>query len=605
MVIDEYLVKLGVVGDVSKAKEFREGLLAIGGAATAVVAAVTSAIGALGAYFASAVGDLDELGDMAKNTNTSVAFLQEFGYAAEQTGSSVEAARASVQGLSRMMGEAMNGVGKGAKIFEKFGISVKDANGNMRDTGDVIGQIQAKMSKMTAQQQGSFLSKMGIDASMRQVLSLTAEDFEKLTAAANEWGTNTEEQADAASAIDNRFKDLRFGLQQFRTMIGLSLIPTMDRLIGSFKAWFRENRALVQDGLMKMFTVMGYVIQIGLNFVSFMGGWRNTILLLAAAWAVLNREMLIAAVEWAIANAGLIAIAAVIGFVLLLIDDLVTYMQGGDSLFGAFWGPFLDYVQQAWAFLQQLWAVAEPIFEQLAQAISEAAQPFIDFVAHLAALAPAIIEAFRPTVEFLSLVFGDGLVAIFQALGAAAQLAFNLILDALHILVAAAKGDTEAFGKAFIDVFTHINDFANTVFNAIGDLIDKTLARGVAFFKSIFAGGTPDAAVVAARNAVGVASAGVSTPVGLGSGFTSGRGTVNMQAPAALGGVGAASLPAIAPTGGNLPTNLPAAASANVNQQVNINIQSTDPAAAGREAARALTDQARRSTANTAPTVVQ
>lgn len=604
MVIDEYLVKLGVVGDVSKAKEYREGLLAIGETATKVLGLVTGAIGALGAYFADAVGDLDDLGDMAKNTGTSVAFIQEFGYAAAQTGSSVDAARESVRGLARMMGEAANGVGKGAKLMDKFGISVKNSDGSMRDMGDVIGQIQAKMAKMTPQQQGSFLSKMGIDASMRQVLSLTTEEFQKLTDAANEWGTNTEEQADAASAIDNRFKDLRFGMQQFRTLVGLSLIPTMDRLIGSFKAWFKENRSLIQDGLMKMFTVMGYVIQVGTNFVSFMGGWRNTLLLLVGVYALLNRElianaaaMLASPITWIILG---------VGALLLLIDDLMTYMEGGDSQFAAFWEPFLGYVAQAWGYLQGFIPAAISLFDQLVDAGSGLVDAIAPFAEAIVELGSTIIEAFTPTVEFLSLVFGDTLVAVFNTLGAAGKLAFQLIIDALNILVAAAKGDTEAFGKAFIDVFTHINDFATTVFNSIGTLIDNTLGRGVAYLKSIFGGGTAEAAVVAARNAVGTAAAGASTPVAVGGVWSGKNANVSTTAPAALGGVGAVTLPSATPTGLNAPQQVTATPQpTTIAQHVNINVQSSDPAAAGRETARALQDTARRATANAAPTVVQ
>jgi hypothetical protein len=561
MLIDEYLVKLGVVSDTASATKYREQLLSIGASATAVVGMITGAIGALGAYFASAVGDLDELGDMAKNTETSVAFIQELGYAASQMGSSTEAARASVQGLSRVMGEAANGVGRGAKMFQKFGISVKNADGSMRDLGDVIGQIQGKMQHMNAQQQTAFLSRLGIDASMRQVLSMTSDEFGKLIDQAREWGVNSEEQADAASTINNRFKDLRFGLNQFRTMIGLALIPTMDRLIGGFKEWFSVNRVLVQDGLMRLFSVAGYVIQVISNFVSFVDqlvkgtiGWKNAILLLAAAWVIWNRAMFLSPVTW--------IIAAIAGL-LLLIDDLMTYMKGGDAVFGEFWGPFVAGVQLAWDAIKGFWEEVQPILSQ--------------FGAVLAALA----DEFRPTAEFLALVLGDTLVAAFEALSAAGSLAFGLIGDAIKLLLALATGDVNGLVDAFLSAFTRIKNFADNIFGAIGKLIENTVGRAAAFIGTVFSGGTAAQGVQAAANAVGVASAAAQTPGVLGA-------PVSPTPAASIRGNG----------GG-------AVGASGVVQHVDINIQSTDPAAAGREASRARTDTARRSVATTAPTVVQ
>jgi hypothetical protein len=572
MLIDEYLVKLGVVGDVSSATKYREQLVAIGTTATAVVGMITGAVAAVGAYFAKAVGDLDDLGTMAQNTDTSVAFIQEMGYAAEQMGSSTEAARASITGLSRVMGEAMNGVGRGAKMFAKFGISVKNADGTMRDMGDVIGQIQGKMQNMNAQQQTAFLSRLGIDASMRQVLSMTSTEFGKLIDQAREWGVNSDEQAEAASNINNRFKDLKFGLTQFRTMVGLSLIPTMDRLIGGFKEWFTANRALVQDGLMRLFSVAGYVIQVISNFISFVDklvkstiGWRNAILLLAAAWAIWNAAIFANPVTWIIAG---------IAALLLLIDDLMTYMEGGESQFGEFWGPFLDGVQLAWDALKGFWEEVQPILSQFG------------------ALLSALADEFRPTAEFLALVLGDTLVAAFEALSAAGALAFGLIGDAIKVLLALATGDANGLVDAFVSAFKRINDFANAVFGAIGKLIDNTVGRAAAFIGTVFRGGTAAQGVQAAANAVGQAGSAV------------GVASAGAQSPAALGP------PSYAP-GGNAPATAapaPAATGAggsSLTQHVDINIQSTDPAAAGREAARALTDTARRTVATTTPTVVQ
>ena len=604
MLIDEYLVKLGVVGDMGKAKEYREGLVAIGDTATKVIGIVTGAIGALGAYFASAVGDLDDLGDMAKNTGTSVAFIQEFGYAASQTGSSVEAARESVKGLARMVGEAANGVGKGAKLFDKFGISVKNADGTVRDMGDIIAQIQNKMSTMSAQQQGSFLAKMGIDASMRQVLGLTSDEFQKLIDQAREWGVNTEEQADQASVIDNRFKDLKFGMQQFRTMIGLSLIPVMDRMIGKFKEWFREDRNLIQNGLMKLFSVMGDVIQVLSNAGGFINkvisgtiGWKNAILLLAAAWAIWNAAILANPLTYVV-----IALAAI----LLLVDDLMTYLEGGESLFGEFWDPFVEGALEAWSAISSWLDGIGPVFQEFMSAAGE------------------LVATFRPVVEFFGIIFKDTLVTAFQLVGDTFKLALQLMTDAMKIFTALAKGDFSGLATAIMDTFQHLFDWLDSIMNRLADLITNTLGRAAAFFKTIFSGGTEDAAVLAARNAVGGAQASA-MPAALGGAGAAGAlpGTPGVvqgtpypyRHPQVTGGAesgygfntgpNAPGAGALAGFGVAPERNVTNTNSGNVNQTVTVNVQSTDPAAAGREAADAIQRSARTATANAKPTVTQ
>ena len=44
-------------------------------------------------------------------------------------------------------------------------------------------------------------------------------------------------------------------------------------------------------------------------------------------------------------------IIGLIGLLILVIDDLVTYLRGGDALFGAFWGPLVEWCKIAWEWI--------------------------------------------------------------------------------------------------------------------------------------------------------------------------------------------------------------------------------------------------------------
>ncbi|MEX3929741.1 hypothetical protein AB4Y36_38020 [Paraburkholderia sp. BR10936] len=571
MLIDEYLVKLGVIADVNKAAAFRGELLNIGAAATKVAGLVVAGATAIAGYFAASVGDLDRLGAMARNTETSVAFIQQLGYAATQTNSSVDDARESITRLAKVMGEAQNGIGRGAKAFEAYNLSARNADGTTKGMNQVLGDIQERMRGMNAMQQTAFLQRMGINASMRELLSLTSEEFGKLIDQANEWGVNTDEQAAAASNLHNRFKDLRFGLGQFRTLVGLSLIPTLDRMIASFKAWFRENRVLIQDGLNRLFTAVQYVGQMVINFISFLDrvigktiGWRNAVLLIAGAFAIWNRAMLLNPITWIVAG---------IAGLLLLIDDLMTYLDGGQSSLGAFWGPFLEYVNQAAVAFAPVW-----------QGIKD------------------LVAALEPLAQLVNMIFGDVFIAAIETVTLAFTTLVDLLTTGLAGWVALARGDLQGFTDAFRNAFNIIEALANRVFGTIGKLIDNTLGRVAAFAGTLIQGGSARDAVAAARNAVLPGNAGIASqaeleargqalntggPMPAGTGSSTANALRNL--PRSQGGAGATRT-----ANNNLLT-----------QNVTVNVQSTDPGAAARAVKTELQGTARTAVGNMGSGVVQ
>ncbi|WP_058569298.1 hypothetical protein [Xylella fastidiosa] len=71
-------------------------------------------------------------------------------------------------------------------------------------------------------------------------------------------------------------------------------------------------------------------------------GWKAALL---AVGAVLARAFALNPVTWLIA--GIVALVA-------LVDDFMTYLDGGESLLGAFWGPLIAYAKRAKAVIEHL-----------------------------------------------------------------------------------------------------------------------------------------------------------------------------------------------------------------------------------------------------------
>lgn len=118
----------------------------VGSAANFVKGAIS---GMLGAFTVDVIVDavragLDHaaaLGEQAQQLGVTTKALQEYRYAATQVGLSQEEMDKSLSELNKRLGQAAAGASGPTKALERLGISVRDANGNVRDAGETIPLI--------------------------------------------------------------------------------------------------------------------------------------------------------------------------------------------------------------------------------------------------------------------------------------------------------------------------------------------------------------------------------------------------------------------------------------------------------------------------------
>lgn len=157
------------------------------------------------------------------------------------------------------------------------------------------------------------------------------------------------EQADAYSAA---LKRNQLAVDSLRTKIALNLMPALTRMANGFYHLLESNKDLITNGITKVIQVSGKVVQVFFNawraidrVVTSTIGWKNALLVLVAALAVVKR----ATISAFIVNPVTWVIAAIAGL-LLLLDDLMTYLDGGDAQFGEFWGACIKWIKdvKAW-----------------------------------------------------------------------------------------------------------------------------------------------------------------------------------------------------------------------------------------------------------------
>lgn len=288
---------------------------------------------------------LDEIKQLSNVTGEAADKIYLLGKVAEVNGSSAQAAQSSIDGLSKVIGEAAAGVGRGAKAFEQYGLSAKKANGEIKSSSDLFGEISEKMQQMSNQEQIAMLSKLGIDGSMIQTLRLGNDELAEQIALAEALtlGVGNAENAEKAAA----FKDALTQVSQVFIAIGeyvsLRISPSIQRLAERFTKWFAENNNFIKailNGLGKVFSFLFELAGAIDNVIESTVGWKTVIIALGGLLLWFSRRMLLAFAT----NPITLAIAAIAGLI-LIIDDFITWLQGGDAEFADFYQSVADGLQ--------------------------------------------------------------------------------------------------------------------------------------------------------------------------------------------------------------------------------------------------------------------
>lgn len=145
-------------------------------------------------------------------------------------------------------------------------------------------------------------------------------------------------------------------LKSLSTQIAIKLIPTVNQSIKGFNNFILKNKELIVDGISKL---LGWIVKTGQVFFNFFRainflikgtvGWKNALIVLIGVLAILKRAMI---TTFLTSPIGLI-IGAVMAL-MLLIDDLYTHLDGGDSLFGEYWESFIEAGKEVMAFFETI-----------------------------------------------------------------------------------------------------------------------------------------------------------------------------------------------------------------------------------------------------------
>lgn len=337
--LKEFALKLTAMVDKPALNEMTD---AVDTTAASISDFAQKAIGVLTAgAFAMAVQDtvnrFNGLADAAARMgNITAKELDRLGYIADHTGSSADVASASFENLSKMIGEAANGVGGGAELFTKYGLSAKNADGSIKSVTQVLDELKAKMSKLSQSQKAAILQQMGMDKTLVDMVSTDTQalayEYDKRTQLL---GVNADEMGELSADFNDNLGKMTRSFSDVMTAVVVRILPPLTDAFKTVTRWITESGDKIVK-IIEPFTAVirvmvrlinGALVAVG-SFIDIVGGLPGYLALATVAWKALNVVMNASPMVKAAS-----LIAGVVSAIGLLIDDFKVAKAGGESFF--------------------------------------------------------------------------------------------------------------------------------------------------------------------------------------------------------------------------------------------------------------------------------
>lgn len=180
--------------------------------------------------------------DASDRTGLTAKALSGLKYAAEQGGSSFEAASNAVAKFNVLLGQAAAGNEKAQQTLEKYKITATDTDTALKQAIATIDAMSSSTDKAAASAE-LFKDRTG---QLLPVIAGMSGDLEKASQRAIQLGVAIDDQAAAASKrLDDTMLDLRLALQGVSLQLGNAMIPHVQKLAEALVNWFIRNQDLI------------------------------------------------------------------------------------------------------------------------------------------------------------------------------------------------------------------------------------------------------------------------------------------------------------------------------------------------------------------------
>ncbi|EFJ3301790.1 TPA: lytic transglycosylase catalytic [Escherichia coli] len=358
--IKDFLVSLGFSVDDAGAKKFGSVLAGTTANVIKMGLAVEGAALSVVAFTAKIASGLDNLYWASQRTGATVQGIQSIGYAVSQVGGSVDAARSSLESLSRFIRNNPGAEG----FLNRLGVQTRDASGNMRDMAAIFTGVGQKLSSMPYYRANQYAQMLGIDENtlmaMRRGVGQFSAQYSEMVKAI---GFNADQAALSSNRFMTSLKSLGEMAGMARDKIGSNLADGLAGQIDNLRKKIIENFPKIEVTITKVIKGilwLGEIVgRVAFRIVDGVGD-------IIEWWGKLDAETktlieviggLVVAMRILNSTFWMSPIGLITGLIValgLLWEDYKTWKEGGNSLIDwEKWQPAIDKAKDAITWLRE------------------------------------------------------------------------------------------------------------------------------------------------------------------------------------------------------------------------------------------------------------
>lgn len=276
----------------------------------------------------------DGLNVLSQRSGMSIEAIQELRYVGEAAGVAMGQVDGAIFRLARRMGAAINGNKAMAAAFARAGVAIRDASGDARAAEDVMMDLADRMAAMSSDGERAavgmeLMGDTGI--AMAAALKGGSAEVRRLREEARELGLIEQELADEASRFVMTQQRVRYSLQAVRNAIASALLPAIREAADTWLRWYRTNRDWLKlklgDAVDAIAHAFKRIADVGRGLVAVVD-W------IGQAIGSLARSLTLAALAAGALTLALGLKGAILASLVLLLEDFVTWLEGGESAIG-------------------------------------------------------------------------------------------------------------------------------------------------------------------------------------------------------------------------------------------------------------------------------
>jgi hypothetical protein len=371
-VVKEYLVALGFEVDKKGLEAFQKNLKIAAKDIAIGTAAISAAAYAAFKFIDVQAQSLDQLNSLSTKLDTPAEAIERIAYGAGLMGSSADAAKASMEGLTTVVGEAALGIGRGAQTFQKLGLNAKKSNGQVKNTAEIMDDVRKKLKGMAHAEQLVTLQKLGMDPTMLEYMTSNVSELDnEFTNLYRGVGTNINDAGKKASDFNNAMIRVGGVIHAIFQAMAIRIMPLLTKSMNAFSKWALHELPKMMPTIMK---VTDAVINFGGNVIDIVRVIGAGIYSLINGLIYLNEKtngwLGVLAKVAAFAVGVLLAtfapifstILGTIAAISIVWDDMTTSMAGGDSLVP--WKQMYDWVLKVWDLIKSFFSSVQEYWQQ-------------------------------------------------------------------------------------------------------------------------------------------------------------------------------------------------------------------------------------------------